>query len=338
MGNENTPAPEVLKPQDESSKSSEPESKGKDKSKSDGKSDASAKAKAPARRRGTTYRPSHKATFLGLAVVVGVLAINAGVVAFLMRSQSGEEAQSQRDEVVVSTEALEQLGVSRNPVGNLGTELIVGPDSRFNGSVTVGSDLDIGGQLTLNSKLSASDASLTNLQAGETALQSLNVNGDGTMSNLALRGNLGVAGTSTLQGQVTITNSLVVGGSVSIGGALSVQSFQVNNLTVGGKLMSRGAPPSVSRGPAAGSNGTVSISGNDTAGTVAVNAGTGAGGGILASVSFREPYSTTPHVVVTAVGRSAGSVYITRTASGFSIGVGGSLTPGGYAFDYIVVQ
>jgi hypothetical protein len=31
-------------------------------------------------------------------------------------------------------------------------------------------------------------------------------------------------------------------------------------------------------------------------------------------------------------------MYVNRTAYGFSIGVSGALAPGGYAFDYIVVQ
>jgi len=33
-----------------------------------------------------------------------------------------------------------------------------------------------------------------------------------------------------------------------------------------------------------------------------------------------------------------GSVYVSRTAWGFSIGVNGAVAPGGYAFDYIVMQ
>jgi cytoskeletal protein CcmA (bactofilin family) len=210
--------------------------------------------------------------------------------------------------------------------------------------VTVGGDVDVAGQLRLNSKFSAADASLAKLEAGDTSLSKLNVNGDGTISTLSLRKNLGVAGSTQFQGPVTISqlltvhNNVNVSGSLSVGGTLSAGKFTVSSLTVGGHITTRGSAPSVGKGSSIGSNGTVSISGNDTSGTVAVNIGAGGSSGILANVSFRNQYGSTPHVVVTAIGKSAGSVYVIRDASGFSIGVGGSLSPGGYAFDYIVMQ
>lgn len=87
-----------------------------------------------------------------------------------------------------------------------------------------------------------------------------------------------------------------------------------------------------------GSNGTAAISGNDTSGTVSVNTGVGAGNGLLATVTFTTKYADTPHVVVTPVGRSVPGMYINRTSAGFTISVDGAMPPGGYAFDYIVVQ
>jgi hypothetical protein len=274
-----------------------------------------------------------------------MLAINAGVVLFLMRSQ-GTDSQTQRNEVTISSEQLDKLGVNRNPVGNLGTELVVGPDARFNGKVAVSSDVDIAGQLRLSgdSKLSAASASLANLQAGSTSLSQLNVNGDINATSLGLRKDLSVVGATRLQGAVTVNNSMNVVGNLTVGGSLFAGSFQANNLvsgstlTIGGHIINRSAAPSVSRGGAIGSNGTVSISGGDTAGTVAVNVGSGGGNGTIVNVNFHEHYSNIPHVVITAVGRSAGNVYVTRSTNGFSISVSGSLTPGGYAFDYIVVQ
>jgi hypothetical protein len=81
----------------------------------------------------------------------------------------------------------------------------------------------------------------------------------------------------------------------------------------------------------------VSISGSDTAGTVGVNIGTGGGNGMLVQINFRQQYGSTPHVLITAIGRAA-NVYVNRTSSGFSIWVSGALSPGGYAFDYFVTQ
>jgi cytoskeletal protein CcmA (bactofilin family) len=282
-------------------------------------------------------------------VVVAILAINVGVVMFLLRGNSTSGGQTNKDEVVISTENLDKLGVSKTAVGNLGTELIVGPNSTFNNKVTVAGDVSIAGQLRLNSKFSANDASLTNLQAGNTALQQLNVNGESSLSTLNLRNDLNVTGATKLQGAVTVSqlmtinNSLNVTGNLAVGGTLSARSFQASSLvsdstlTIGGHIITRGLPPSVSPGSGIGSNGTVSISGSDAAGTVAVNAGVGASGGIVAYVTFRNPYGGTPRVLVTAIGSGATDVYVNRTSTGFSIGVG-SLSIGGHAFDYIVMQ
>lgn len=330
------PAPEALKPQ------------------SDGASPPAdtpvAQAKVHVRPRHGTYRPSHKATFVALAVVVAILALNAGVIVLVLKSQNSDSAKTRQSEVTLSPAALEGLGVSKTPVGNLGTELVVGPNSRFNGKVTVGGDVGIAGQLKLNSKFSAADASLAKLEAGETSLGQLNVNGDGTATNLNLRRDLSVAGVTRLQGPVTmsqlltVNNSLNVAGNLAIGGTLSARSFQASSLvsdttlTIGGHIITRGSAPGLSRGAALAATDTISNSGSDAAGTVAVNIGAGAPrSGILAQVSFHRQYGHTPRVVVTAVGRGVDNLYINRNSTGFSIGVD-SISSGGYAFDYIIMQ
>lgn len=335
------PAPEELRPQAH-------------KDTQDVSDDAGVKPKTAVRARRTTYRPSHKATFIGLAVVVGILAINAGIITFVVKGQ-GEIASNTLDgEVTISPGVLNALGVSRNPIGNSGTELVVNPDSRFNGKVVIGSDVSVAGELKLNSKFSASEASLAKLQAGDTSLEQLSVNGDTTTTNMNLRRDLAVVGTTRLQGPVTVSqlmtvnNNLNVTGSLAVGGTLSARSFQASSLvsdttlTIGGHIITRGAATSVGRGAGLGSVDTVSISGNDAAGTVAVNLGANATrSGILANVAFRQNYGTTPKVVVTAVGGPVDDLYISRSAGGFSIGVR-SITSGlsgaGYAFDYIVMQ
>jgi cytoskeletal protein CcmA (bactofilin family) len=325
------PAPEVLRAQTDDKSSASDVT-------------ASVTPKLRTRLRHGTYRPSHKATFIGLAVVVMILAVNAGVIAFLMKNQTKTGSSAVQSEVTISPTVLDKLGVSRNTVGSSGTELVVSPNSTFNNKLTVGGDVSIAGKLKLNGQLSATDVDLTKLVAGDTTLDKLNVNGDATATNLNLRKDLTVAGSSLLQGAVTVSQLLTVNsnmnilGNLSVGGVLSMGAFQTNTLTIGGHITTRGTAPSVSPGSALGSNGTVSISGNDVSGTVAVNIGAGGGSGIVAYVSFVNQYGNIPHVVVTAVGRGAGSVYVNRSSTGFSIGVNGSLDPGGYAFDYIVMQ
>ena len=295
-------------------------------------------------KRRNAYRPNRKATLIGLLVISGILIINAVVLSLIMRNQAVAEETAIKNGVTLSGETLNQLGVSRNPIGNAQTELIVGPNSKFGGKVTVAEDLNVGGQLVLNSTLRASDAALTKLQAGETQLESMNVNGDATVSTLNLRNDLQVAGTTRLQGQLTvnqlttINNNMNVAGDLAIGGSLSVRNFSVANLTIAGHLISSGATPSASAGGAAGSGGTATVSGNDTSGTVAVNVGVNGGNGVLATINFVTKYGSTPHVIVTPVGRSVPGLYVNRTTAGFTINVDGALGAGGYAFDYIVSQ
>lgn len=291
-----------------------------------------------------SYRPSHKATFIGLAVVIAILSVNAGVIAYFMRDQSEGVTGANQSEVVISSDVLNSLGVSKATIGNAGTELVVGPNASFNGTVTVKDSVNIAGQLNLNNKITAADASLTKLSAGETSITELNVNGNATISNLNLRENLIVVGSSQLQGPTTISglltinNGLNVSGNLSVGGTLSMGVFQTNLLVVGGKITTRGYAPSVSKGDILALTDTVSISGNDIAGTVAVNIGAGTrSNGIVAYISFVNQYDTTPHVIITAVGPGASDVYVNRDAGGFSIGVS-SIGAGGHAFDYIIMQ
>lgn len=295
----------------------------------------------PGRRR-RTFRPSHKATFIGLAVVAVVLAINAGIIAFVLKGQAKTKGLDQ-GQVSISQGVLDKLGVNRSSIGDTGIELVVGPNARFDGRVKVGGDVSVAGQLKLSNKFSAPDASLAQLEAGNTAVSALNVNGDGTVSNLNLRNNLLVTGTTHLQGAVTVSqlltvnNSLNVSGNLSVGGALSVGTLNIFNLNIGGHLTTSGSAPNIGPGNCVGANGTVSISGNDAAGTVAVNTGTGACSGTLANVAFHNHYATTPHVVITPVGRALDNFFITRTSSGFTIN-GSPASSAGYAFDYIVEQ
>ncbi len=336
-------APEVLKPQTDDASSAS------DTSEADGAAKP-AIAVPSKRQRRATYRPSHKATFIGLAVVVGILAANAAVIAFVIKGQGKADAGAGTAEVSISSAALDKLGVTRDPGGNLGAQLLVNPNAQFNGTLTVAKDANFAGQLKLNGKLSGADATFVKLQAGETAIEKLDVNGDATISTLNLRKDFSVVGLTRLQGPVTlaqlltVNNSVNIAGNLAVGGTLSVRSFHASSLvsdttlTIGGHVITGGSSPTISPTGNLGSNGTVSISGNDAAGTVAVNIGAGGGGGTLANITFHSKYSNTPHVVVTQVGPGGSGVYINRTSAGFSIGVNGTIGPGGYAFDFIVMQ
>lgn len=337
------PAPEPLKVKSDSAPISD-ESKESKASSSVGKSGVT--------HRRVTYRPSHRATFIGISVVVGILIINAVVIGFIINGQSGENQSGDNSLVTISTGELDQLGVNRSTVGDSGVELKIGPDTSFSGAVSVAGNTNVAGQLSINNKLSAPIANLTTLEAGDTSISTLNVNGDSTISNLSIREGLVVVGSTQLQGTLTVgqlftvNNNVNIVGNVSIGGVLSVNQLHVASLTsdsaliVGGHIITAGSQPSYSRGNALRPTDTISLSGNDIAGTIQVNVGAGSiGAGTLIQVSFRNPYSNTPHVVISPVGGGGLSgYYVNRSSSGFSIGISGSLSYGGYAFDYIVTQ
>jgi len=329
------PAPEVLKPQDGHKTESVAAS-------SSVVQDSDKKQKASFKLHHGTYRPSHRATFIGIAVVAVILIINAVVIFFVFKNQTTTNNGNQTD-VSISSDILNQLGVNRTAVGDLGTELSIGPNTSFGGEVKVGGDVSVAGNLTLNGKISASDVSMSTLQAGDVTISAINVNGDGTVSNLNVRQGLVVAGATNFQGAVTmgslltVNNSANVSGNLSVGGTLLIGNFQTNTLTVGGHIITRGSAPSVTKGSALGPIDNVTISGNDAAGTVAVNIGTTTRSGTVANITFVNQYTNTPHIMITTVGPGAEGVYVNRSATGFSINVS-SIVNGGHAFDYIVMQ
>lgn len=295
-----------------------------------------------------SYKPSHKATFIGLLVVAIIIALNVGIVLFVMRGET-TATEKARSEVTLSSETLNSLGVNKTAVGNEGAKLTVGPDSTFNGTVTVEKNISIGGEMQINNKLTSTQASIANLQAGESSLGKLTVNGDISAESLLLRRDLIVPGTTRLNGAVTVgqlltvNNNLNVTGSLAVGGSLSIHNFQASSLTsdttltIGGHVITRGGTPRIVGGSGLGATGTVTLSGSDTSGAISLGIGVGNGGGLLCSVTFAMKYASTPHVVVTPVGRDL-NLYINRNADGFQVYADGAIPAGGYAIDYIVMQ
>jgi len=313
--------------------------------------------------RRTTYRPSHRATFIGLAAVILILAINAGILGLVLKKNAAKtNSNLPNGQITLSKSALSKIGVNSAAVGDSGVTLVVGPNAEFKGKVTIAGDTSIGGKLQLTSALVATDANLTQLEAGNASLSQLNVSGNSTLSALSLRNNLAVAGTSQFQGAVTLTQLLTVNnsanviGNLAVGGVLSVSTFSARNLTstsslnVGGHIVTGGLNPSGGSGGAAlGSNGTASVSGNDASGTIFLGIGVNATSGTLASVAFRNQYGAIPRITISPVGNisAACTFYVLNpSVGGFSVGdfcvggnsVNGGLFHGSYALDYIVEQ
>lgn len=298
-------------------------------------------SKKPVRR---GYRPSHRATFIGLAAVIAILAVNAAVIGFLLKKQNAKDTLATKGQVSINADALDKLGINRSDLGSSDVQLTVAPNAQFKGKLAVDGSASIGGAVTLNSKLSGTSASFAQLDGGNTSLSQLNVNGNGTINTLNLRKDLAVAGVTQLQNALTVNNSATISGNLTVGGVLSVKTFSANSLTsvssltVGGHVITGGSEPGVSRGGATGSNGTVSINGNDAAGHISVNIGAGAVGGTLANVTFHSKYGDIPVVVISPVGVGANFYVLNLSTTGFSVGVTSGLAPGGFVINYIVEQ
>jgi cytoskeletal protein CcmA (bactofilin family) len=297
-----------------------------------------------------SYRPSHKATFIGLAAVIAILAINAAIIGFLLKKQAKNDGVASRGQVTLSNADLSKLGINRNPIGDSGSELVVAPNAQFKGKLSVAGDTNLSGQLSLNGKILGTNANFTQLQAGKTSLSELDVNGATTVSSLNLRKDLVVAGNTQLQGTVNLSQLLTVNNSVniivnlSVGGTLTVGTFSARSLTststltIGGHIITNGLSPSLAPGNALGSNGTASVSGNDAAGAIAINIGVGASGGTLASIAFHNQYASVPRVVITPVGVPGNFYIFNLTTSGFSVGIASGLPPGGYRINFLAMQ
>jgi cytoskeletal protein CcmA (bactofilin family) len=330
-----TPQPEELKPRAEGSSPAPP---------------AAPAGSAAGKPRHRNYRPSHKATFIGIAVVVAILAINAGIIMFLLKKQAKTEGIASKGQVTLSNGDLNKLGINRNAIGDAGSELIVTPNAQFKGRLNVAGDTTLSGQVLLNSKITGTNANFTQLQAGKTSFSELDINGNTTTNNLNLRKDLVVAGSTQFQGPVnlsqllTVNNSVNILGNLSVGGTLTVGTFSARSLTststltIGGHVITNGISSSLAPGNALGSNGTASVSGNDAAGAIAINIGVGAVGGTLASIAFHNQYASVPRVVITPVGVGANFYIFNLTTSGFSVGVTSGLPPGGYRINFLAMQ
>jgi cytoskeletal protein CcmA (bactofilin family) len=308
---------------------------------------ASSEAGKKLRRR--TYRPSHKATFIAIGVVVVILAINAVVLGFVLKSKNKND-NANTGQVTISESVLNKVGVNKTAIGNSGVQLTIDPDAQFNGKLKTAGDVTIGGQLKLNSKFTANDAALAQLEAGKTSLSELNVSGTTTLSALNMRNNLVVAGSVTIQGAttlnqlLTINNNLNVAGNLAVGGTISTAGFVARNLTstgtltIGGHVITSGQIPNFGAGNALGSNGTAAMNGNDSAGTISIAIGVGAVPGLIGNVAFRTQYATIPRIVLTGVGTGAVFYIVNPSIGGFSVYVASALPPGGFAINYIVEQ
>lgn len=232
--------------------------------------------------------------------------------------------------VIINTQNLDNGTLNKlAPQGGAATQLTINAnilavnDLKVQGTASVQRDMTVRGNLTVN---------------GTTNLQATTING-----GLTVNSGLAVNGNSSLSGNLSVTGLLTTGG-LSVG-SITTSSLTVNNnLTLGGHLIPTGSAPSISPGPAA-RGGSVSISGNDTAGTITINTGNqGLGGahtGEMAVITFRTPFATTPKIQLTPINIDAAGLnyYAARGPRFFNVNSTSTVADGTtYVFDYLVTQ
>ncbi len=236
----------------------------------------------------------------------------------------------------LSQDDIKKLTDVSTSLGNSNQTLNIGANALFRGKLDVTGDFSVGGRFNAN---------------GPVTLSELNISGTTALTGLSVGSNLTVSGLTTLQKGLTVGQLLSVNGGLNVSGtasvnALNAQSISTQTISIAGPLTighlrTQGPTPGISAGSAIGGGGTVSISGNDTAGTVNINTGSGTTGGLLASIAFRAGFTGGVHVLLSPLtGPSASTpVYVTRTASGFTIRTD-SPPPAGsvMAYDYFITQ
>lgn len=269
--------------------------------------------------------------YLLLFVFILIIAGAVTAISIIKSKQINNDTAGQIKTEPLSQEALDQLRQTDVKVGDPKQILSVESNAIFAGRVLVRGSLEVAGEIKAGAPLNLPGLTVT----GQTTLVQVQA------SQLQLTGN------ATIQGQVAIQNNLSVSGNGSFGGtltagALNVQTFQINgDVQFTRHLDAGGGTPGKSDGSALGSGGTSSVSGTDTAGTVAINTGGGPGPGCFVTINFAQRFNGTPHVVVTPVGSAAGGLswYINRSSTNFSICTA-STPPAGqsFAFDFVAID
>lgn len=277
------------------------------------------------------------ASKLNIYLLLFMLLALTGIIIFFVvfqSSQTDDQAVTETQEL--TQEAVDDLIGSDARVGDPRQILTVESDSVFTGKVLIRDGLDVAGPIKVGGSLS---------------LPGITVSGSSAFDEVTIN-TLTIAGDASIQGQLSVQEGLTVSGPVTFSGTFSAATFAIRSLQVDEELLinrhidAGGPTPGVSAGGAVGSGGTVTISGTDTAGTVTVNIGGGAGGGVLANVNFAFEFNSTPHVVITPVASQGASVvtgtqkfYLSsRTSTSFSIATSAGLPAGSISFDYIVID
>jgi len=203
----------------------------------------------------------------------------------------------------------------------------------------------------LVSAIQAQQQQINQTSSDVTTLQSSAniVNGGAVNGDLSITGSMNVAGNLNASGPVAISSTLTVTGDATFSGTLTVQNISVHNITINGHIITAGDTPTATVDTAAGSADplnsiaapTVTIDGNDTAGTITITTGANTSSGTLANITFNTPYGKAPRVILNADNSAMTNLkyFKASTSTAFTIQAVDSPTPNTtYQLDYFIAQ
>ena len=229
-------------------------------------------------------------------------------------------------------EAIDELLQAEQNIGNVDQTLTVAANAIFNGKILVKSDLDVAGSIRVGGPLN---------------LPGITVSGTSEFDDVNIANNLSILGSTSIQQGLTVEGGVNFSQNLSVGGTISASQISADIIEFSGDLIltghidTGGGTPSRSNGTALGSGGTVSISGNDIAGTVTINTGGSAPAGFFVRINFVNAYNSTPSVIISPANSNAGSLeyYTQRDTSGFRIGTASNPADSTtFIFDYFVIE
>ena len=229
-------------------------------------------------------------------------------------------------------EAINELLQAEQNIGSVDQTLTVAANAIFNGKILVKSDLDVAGSIRVGGPLN---------------LPGITVSGTSEFDDVNIANNLSILGSTSIQQGLTVEGGVNFSQNLSVGGTISASQISADIIEFSGDLIltghidTGGGTPSRSNGTALGSGGTVSISGNDIAGTITINTGGSAPAGFFVRINFVNAYNSTPSVIISPANSNAGSLeyYTQRDTSGFRIGTASNPADSTtFIFDYFVIE
>lgn len=259
-------------------------------------------------------------TLRGLMLGLIIIVIIVGLLVFILFKPAKKSANT----IAVNTQTLSNgtlNKLSSKLPGQSTEQLTITPDTLFNNNVSVQKDLGVNGNFTVKGS--------TNL------LGPINSGG-----NMSVNGSLNVKSNSTVGGNLSVSG-LLTAASLNVG-SVSLSTINLSgNLNISGHLVPNGQPPSIAVNVGA-SNGSANISGNDSAGTITINVGSGSlVAGEMATITFHTPFATTPVVDLTPANINASYLryFVGNGTNFFTISSSNVPSNGtGYTFNYLVEQ